>query len=238
MNKLILKSFMTFSIMTVLFSCNSNTTNDDSKKEATVDTAAVALVPESTQSMMMTVKHDVANFEKWKTGYEEHDSVRRSFGLTKMNLLRLQEKPNSLFLVFHMESVERAKEFSVLPALKDVMTKLGVISAPEFSYNNIVRNDIASIAAKDMVMITHRVKDFDTWLKAYDAEGITTRASQGMIDRYLCRGIEDSNFVTVGFAVTDLAKAKAAIFSASKKKIMTDAGVEGTPKIEFYQINE
>ncbi len=84
-------------------------------------------------------------------------------------------------------------------------------------------------------MVTHKVKDFDAWLKVYDGEGKATRASQGMVDRVLARGIDDPNIVHIVFAVTDMAKAKAAISSEAKKKLMTSAGVEGPPTIEFYK---
>jgi hypothetical protein len=56
-----------------------------------------------------------------------------------------------------------------------------------------------------------------------------------MVDRVLARNVEDPNMIHLVFAVTDMAKAKAAINSDAKKKLMKSAGVEGTPVIEFYK---
>ena len=94
---------------------------------------------------------------------------------------------------------------------------------------------IIPIDTKDRVMVTHRVKDFDAWVKVYDGEGKPTRASEGMVDRVLARGIDDPNIVHIVFAVTDMAKAKAAITSEAKKNLMMSAGVEGAPTIEFFE---
>ncbi len=73
------------------------------------------------------------------------------------------------------------------------------------------------------------------WLKVFDQEGTESRAGQGLIDVVLARGIADSNVVFLVFNIKDMAKAKASIFSEEKKKLMMSAGVEGTPKIEFYK---
>ena len=85
-------------------------------------------------------------------------------------------------------------------------------------------------------MITHKVKDFDAWLKVYDGEGMATRAAEGMVDRVIARGVDDPNMVHIVFAITDMTKAKAAITSEAKKKIMMSAGVDGPPTIEFYNM--
>ena len=64
---------------------------DGSKKPATtdstaVDTNAVAVKPVvnttiTTPQNMMVVTHKVSNFAKWKTSYEEHDSMRLASGI-------------------------------------------------------------------------------------------------------------------------------------------------------------
>ena len=166
---------------------------------------------------------------------DAHGSVRKTYGLTDLDLLRGIENPNEVLIVEKIADVKKAKDFTMLPDLKETMQKAGVTSAPEFFYYDVIRNDDSKIGTKDRVMVTHKVKDFDAWIKVYDGEGKPTRASQGMVDRVLARGIDDPNVVHIVFAVTDMAKAKAAITSEAKKKLMTSAGVEGPPTIEFYK---
>jgi len=56
----------------------------------------------------------------------------------------------------------------------------------------------------------------------------------GLADAVLARGI-DPNLVHIVFDIKDMAKAKARMKDSALKKLMTDAGVEGAPKIEFYE---
>ena len=152
--------------------------------------------------------------------------------------MRGADNTNQVMIIEKIDDVQKAKDFTTSPTLKEAMQKAGVTSAPEFSYYDVVRNDDSKIDTKSRVMITHKVKDFDAWLKVYDGEGMATRAEEGMVDRVIARGVDDPNMVHIVFAITDMAKAKAAIASETKKKLMMSAGVDGPPTIEFYTMAE
>jgi hypothetical protein len=100
----------------------------------------------------------------------------------------------------------------------------------------VIRDDNSPIEQKERLIVAHHVKDFDAWLKAFDGEGKEARASYGLLDRGLARGVDDPNMVYVLFAVTDIAKAKARSSSPELKKLMTDAGVDGPPTVSFYKL--
>jgi len=87
-------------------------------------------------------------------------------------------------------------------------------------------------------MITHRVKDFDAWLKVYDAEVVAKRMENGMLDWGLARNTDDPNMVYIFFAIADIEKAKARINSAELRKIMADAGVVGPPQVFYYKLED
>jgi hypothetical protein len=118
------------------------------------------------------------------------------------------------------------------------MQKAGVTGPPTFAFVDVLRNDTTDIPQNTRVMVTHRVKDFATFLKVYDGEGIAARASHGIVDRGLGRDIDDPNMVYLVFAITDMYKAKARMQSEELKKIMGEAGVEGTPQFFFYNLDE
>jgi len=184
---------------------------------------------------VMIIKHTVADYDKWKSLFDAHISKRMEYGQTDVDLLRRIENPNDVLIVEQISDVQKAKAFTALPDLKETMQKAGVTGAPQFEYYDVLRNDESQVTTKERIVVTHKVKDFDAWLKVYDSEGKSTRASQGMLDRVLARGIDDPNLVHIVFAATDLSKAVKAINSESKKKLMTSAGVVGKPDIEFYQ---
>ena len=107
---------------------------------------------------------------------------------------------------------------------------------PSFSYADVIRNEDSKIEIKDRVMVVHRVKDFDAWLKVFDQEGSTTRMGNGLIDRALARDADDANKIYIVFAISDMEKAKIRMNSDELKKLMTDAGVEGPPQFNFYRL--
>ncbi len=106
----------------------------------------------------------------------------------------------------------------------------------EFNFIDVIRNDTSEIAIKDRFLIKHRVKDFDAWLKVFDAEGMKSRSDNGVIDRGMGRGSEDPNMVYLVFAISDMEKAKARVGSEELKEVMMKAGVEGPPEMVFYTL--
>jgi len=217
-------------IFLFLSSCNSG----DEKKAGETPIAPTTMAAASFKVIM--VQHQVANFDVWKSAYMAHDSIRQASGISHFQIGRNTDDSNSLIVIDKISDVQKAKDFGSSPGLKEIMQKAGVIGAPTISYADVVRNDTSKIEYKDRVMIAHRVKDYDVWLKAYDGEGMNTRMDNGLMDRGIARGVDDPNMVYIVFAITDMAKAKARINSEALKKIMTDAGVENAPQISYYRL--
>lgn len=85
-------------------------------------------------------------------------------------------------------------------------------------YVDVVRFEESPAENKDRLRVGHKVKDFDAWLKVYDAEGKETRAENGLVDRAISRNIDDPNIIYVTFAISDLAKAKARLADPALKR--------------------
>ena len=228
----------------VLFFSSCNNSTDD--KTATTDTATAvagtdtatkaAAEPVFTPFKVMVVQHHVKNFEKWKTGYMAHDSMRQAFNIARYGLGRGIGDTNTVIVINKIADAAKAKEFSTSPGLKEAMQKAGVSGPPKFSYIDVIRNDDSKIDQQERVTVAHHVKDFDAWLKVFDGEGKAARAGYGLVERGLGRGIDDPNMVYIVFAITDMAKAKARIGSPELKKLMKEAGVDGPPQIVYYKL--
>ncbi|WP_339920359.1 hypothetical protein [uncultured Flavobacterium sp.] len=220
----------------VFFSCKNNKAEkvEEVSTMEEVDTASTAFMP----FKVIVIKHDVADYNKWRLAYDAHDSVRMTYGISHFVIGRGMDNPNTIMVIDKMDDVNKAKDFSMLPSLKDAMKKAGVLNTPKFGFYEVIRNDDSKINLKDRLMVTHRVKDFDAWLKVYDEEGIIKRMEGGLIDRGMARNIDDPNIVTIVFAISDIDKAKALIKSEEQKKVMMDAGVEGVPEMFFYKLVE
>jgi uncharacterized protein YeaO (DUF488 family) len=96
-------------------------------------------------------------------------------------------------------------------------------------------NDTTAIQSTVRVMVRHKVKDWDIWKKAFDSH-MQTRMDAGLTDRVVAHSVGDNHSVTLVFAVSDKAKAKAFMNSDDLKTKMKEGGVEGAPDMFFYQV--
>lgn len=86
------------------------------------------------------VRHRVADFGKWKPGFDEHEAVRREAGITSHSLHRDADDPNVIVIAFRVKDIARAKEFAQSPDLRETMTRLGVQGPPEFWFTEDVED--------------------------------------------------------------------------------------------------
>lgn len=219
-------------LVLLLTSCNNQPKTDG--EQTTVDSLTES-TPAFTPYKAMMVQSTVKDFDKWYTAFNSHDSVRNANGLLEAAVGRGLDNDKFVVVLAEAADIQKAKDFSVSPGLKQRMNEAGVNSVPVISFFDVLRDDTTTIPQQERMMVTHRVKDFDAWLKVYDAEGLASRAANGLVDRYLARGLDDPNTVTLLFAITDMEKAKARVASPELKKIMTDAGVDGPPQITYFK---
>ena len=214
-------------VLFLLTSCN----NEEKKSEVK------ASIPAADFNLLM-IQHPVASYEAWKPHYFGNDSMRLAYGLSPYHIGRGIEDTSLVIVFDKMNDAARAKEFVAMSELKDRMQKAGVTGSPVVDYIHTIRSDTTPSTITDRVIVKHRVKDFDTWLKMFDEKGMDTRKPFGLIDRGLGRGIDDPNLVYIIFAVEDWAKANARLNSDELKKIMIDAGVEGAPVLIKYKLTD
>ncbi len=82
----------------------------------------------------LLVRHRVADFTSWKTSYEGHASARAAAGLKDKEVLRDLDDPNQVVLLFEINDVQKAKEFSESSSLRDAMRDAGVTDKPDLYF--------------------------------------------------------------------------------------------------------
>lgn len=236
--KLSVQSLLCMLLATVIVSCNNNA---ETKTESTPPDSSVAAAdpapPAFTPFNVVEIAHSVKDYAAWRPLFNTDSVERKASGMKDIVVGRSVDNPNHIMIALEVSDVQKAKDFAAKPRLKQVMDKAGVNSKPDINYWHVIRM-APEANEKQWILVTHKVKDFDAWLKVFDAEGSTSRASQGLIDVVLAQGLEDPNLVHLVFDTKDMAKAKASILSEEKKKLMQSAGVEGVPKIEYYTTAE
>jgi uncharacterized protein (DUF1330 family) len=78
----------------------------------------------------LAVRHSVADYETWKSAFDEHDSGRRGHGATGHRVLR---DGNDLLVLIEFPDAAAAQAFQSDPALRTAMQNAGVQGAPDIS---------------------------------------------------------------------------------------------------------
>ena len=218
------RNLLPFAALAFLFiaSCNS-------------EEEAKPTIPAS-KDKVAVIQHPIADYAKWRPIFDSDDSARKSFGISTIAVGRGIDDPNNIVMYFKIEDTARANACMMRPGLQTIMDSAGVTGQPTLEYVNTVRNDTAKTDIKDRILIKHKVKDFDAWLKVFDREGMEKRSSFGLVDRAIARAMDDPNMVYIVFAVSDWDKAGARMSSEELKSILTEAGVEGPPVVFKYKL--
>ena len=184
---------------------------------------------------VVILQQKVKNFAKSEAEYFNRDSLRNTYGISHYVIGRDLRDSNNVFVVDKIQDEEKAKSFYALPGAKALMKKAGVSAPPAFTYAEFVRVNDSPLQFTDGLAVSHHVKNYDAWLKAYDSDE-ATRKSNGLIERGIARNLYDSNMVSVLFEVSDMTKAKATMASPELKKKMTDAGVDSPPTVRWFKL--
>ncbi|WP_299754714.1 hypothetical protein [uncultured Pontibacter sp.] len=79
----------------------------------------------------LLIKHEVEDFDHWKTAYDEHKSVRDQMDLKELYLLQNTHNHNEVVLLFQAKSEGKALEFMESKDLEQAMKEAGVLGTPE-----------------------------------------------------------------------------------------------------------
>jgi len=63
----------------------------------------------------MLCRNRVRNYEKWRTIFDSHASVHRKAGLSLVHLWRSVDDAHTVFFLFEVHDLERAKAFIIAP---------------------------------------------------------------------------------------------------------------------------
>jgi heme-degrading monooxygenase HmoA len=84
-------------------------------------------------TVTLVVHHRVADYDVWKPVFDEHESVRRSYGEIEHRVYRDIHDRNRVIVHNDFPSEEAARAFMQDPSLKDAMSRGGVEGEPGIS---------------------------------------------------------------------------------------------------------
>jgi hypothetical protein len=74
----------------------------------------------------MFCRHPVADYKKWKKGYDAFDAERRKLGVTGAAVFQAAGDPNDVTVWHDFETLDAARKFATSPRLKEGMKDAGV----------------------------------------------------------------------------------------------------------------
>jgi hypothetical protein len=86
--------------------------------------------------------HKVADFTKWKMGYGDSLPTRQKAGLKEKYLLRSIDDPNEVILLHEAEDIQKVKEFTSSPDLRERMQQSGVLGEPTGTFSVILARNL------------------------------------------------------------------------------------------------
>ncbi|GAO44899.1 hypothetical protein FPE01S_04_01420 [Flavihumibacter petaseus NBRC 106054] len=182
----------------------------------------------TTPQNMMTVKHTVADFDKFLASYESHDSLRLANGIHSYVIGRGVQDPNVVLVAVKIDDIVKAKAFSKSAELKKAMQQAGVKGPPTIDFLTAVFQDTAAVSTAVRSRSKFKVKDWDTWQKSFESHR-QIRIDNGVTDRVYGHAADDDKTVMVVVAVLDTAKANAFWKSDQLKQLRAESGAMGEP---------
>ena len=79
----------------------------------------------------MYFRHNVADYDSWKKGYDAFSSYQKNHGVFYESVYQSTDDPNNVTVIHDFHSIEEAKAFAQSEELKRRMSSLGVKGTPQ-----------------------------------------------------------------------------------------------------------
>ncbi len=84
--------------------------------------------------MIMCVQHRVADFDSWKSVFDEQGDSRKAHGAVGHRVLRREDGPNAVMVLTEFPDRSQAEAYVADPSLGAAMGRAGVEGAPEIGF--------------------------------------------------------------------------------------------------------
>lgn len=99
--------------------------------------AAAALMMVAAQAGgLLIVRHEVADYAKWRPVFDSDVAMQQAAGLTNPRVYRGDGDGNDVTILFDVADMAKAKAFGTSDRLKAKMTESGVTGKPEVLFLN------------------------------------------------------------------------------------------------------
>jgi len=80
------------------------------------------------------VRHQVADYSRWKEAFDAHLNTRKAAGETEARVMVSVDDPREVTLFLDWDSLDRARRFVSSEDLKQTMKQAGVVGDPDVRF--------------------------------------------------------------------------------------------------------
>jgi len=78
----------------------------------------------------LLVRHEVADYDVWRSAYDSVDGLRQEYGCTDAEVLEDPIDKQNVYVIHRFPSLEQAQAFAGSDGLREAMGRAGVLGAP------------------------------------------------------------------------------------------------------------
>ncbi len=134
--------------------------------------------------------HRITDLDRWKAGWDDHESERRDGGFSGHLILRSQTEPDVVTILLPVADLTQARMFASSPERTPEPARYGVRGRTEVHWLELLRSDLVWDRRLPAAMATTRVADVDAWLADDDAAA-DPRQAIGVIGHAAARYTDD-----------------------------------------------
>ena len=186
----------------------------------------------------LVVFHHVADYESWKTVFDEHERVRREYGQLEHRVFRAVDDPNRVVVHNDFPTEEAGRGLMNDPSLPAAMKRAGVTDEPWLGLiERVDRKRYAEGPVGVTMAVHHRVRDYEAWKRVFD-EHEDVRRSYGQLEHRIYHPLGDPLQLVVHNDFPTVQAAESFGADPSLPEAMQRAGVEGEPGINTATLAE
>ena len=180
----------------------------------------------------LMIRYRVADFDKWKEVFDDHEGDRIGAGIVAHHINRAEDDPNSLAVYLAVGDIDKARAYAQSDELRQYMQDGGIIGTPEATWMRPVLEAAVWDRELPAMIVSHAVADFDRWLAGYNAAD-EMRADAGIVGHAVNQALDDPSYVVVYHQAESFEALHEMAASNELKGAMEAAGVTSAPEFAF-----
>ncbi len=192
--------------------------------------------PDSVVMHCLALDFQVVDFFKWKSAFDQNDSLRKAFGLRSWHIFRKVLDTNQVLVMMKVTDVDKASAYSTDPEVTAQMKDMGVVGVSSVKILNAIHLEDKT-QSENLILIQHEVEDYKAWAMSFE-DAMSTNENIGI--KALCRlyVLDNPNMVSVLLEVSSFELAEQIMSSPTNISSMKESGAISEPIITMLTFIE